>query len=231
MGWKKTTLVSAMSVAMGAASFSTFASLTTAETLNFTLGQVADVGGGQTDIVGSYFAFDFTGDGIISANDKLPIGSFNGIRIGAVQGASGSHTGPVDGSENPNIDHPWEMLGSTGMHQTTTPVTVNGGSGDNLTLDMSGWGFTWNGIPNVPLNQTGAANISCTAGSGCSAGSNYILDAAFTGADSGSGFTTAPYVLHLEGNITTVPLPATAWLFGSGLAGLAGVTRRRRRRG
>ncbi|HHJ16538.1 MAG TPA: VPLPA-CTERM sorting domain-containing protein, partial [Gammaproteobacteria bacterium] len=32
----------------------------------------------------------------------------------------------------------------------------------------------------------------------------------------------------LEGTVGAVPVPAAAWLFGSGVVGLAGVARRRR---
>lgn len=36
------------------------------------------------------------------------------------------------------------------------------------------------------------------------------------------------YFLHLEGTVQAVPVPAAAWLFGSGLLGLLGLGRRRR---
>jgi len=227
MNQNKTILSTAIAIALGGASFTASASLATSATLNFTLGQIQDVGGGQTDIVGSYFSLESTGNGVVDPFEKLPISSFNGIHIGTAQNASGSHSGIIDGTENPNIDNPWMFKGSVGMHQTTSPITVNGGSGDNLTLDMSGWNVTWNGIPSIPLYQQGAATISCTTGSSCSDNSNYTLDAAFH--VSGAGFTTVPYTLHLEGSISSVPVPAAAWLFGSGLAGLAGVARRRKK--
>ncbi len=45
-----------------------------------------------------------------------------------------------------------------------------------------------------------------------------------------SGFGGVLYGLHLEGKIgggAAVPVPAAAWLFGSGLIGLVGIARRK----
>jgi hypothetical protein len=224
MNLNKTLLSTAVAIALGSTSFTACASLTTSATLNFTLGQVQDVGGGQTDIVGSYFGVDFDNSGGIEAAEKSPIGSFNGIHIGVAQSASGSHDGGINGSEIPDIDNPWEWLGATGMHQTVSPITDLTGSGATRTLDFSGWSWAWNGL-NVPLVDLGTT-ITCDSAS-CSDSSNYTIDGAFH--FSGAGFTTAPYTLHLEGTVSSVPVPAAAWLFGSGLAGLAGVARRHKK--
>ncbi len=239
MNLERTTLSISIGIALGMASYTTHAALTSSATLDFSLGtaEVISCSNGTTppctntaynvtDIVGSYFSMELNGDGVVAPFEKFPIGSFNGIHIGTVQAASGSHTGLINGSEQPDIDSPWLFSGSVGMHQTTSPITVNGGSGDNLTLDMSGWNITWNGIPSIPMVQQGAASISCTTGSSCSDGSNYTLDAAFH--VTGAGFTTIPYTVHLEGQVSNVPVPAAAWLFGSGLAGLLTFARRRK---
>lgn len=45
---------------------------------------------------------------------------------------------------------------------------------------------------------------------------NKLIDGPFQG-----------YTLYLEGNISSVPVPAAAWLFGSGLLALAGIAHRR----
>lgn len=239
MNLQRTTLSTSIAIALGMVSYTANASLTNSATLDFTMGtpQVIGCTNGTippcnnnaydiTDIVGSYFSMDLQNDGIVSPSEKFSIGSFNGIHIGTAQAASGSHSGLINGSENPGIDNPWLFSGNVGMHQTTSPVTVNGGSGDNLTLDMSGWSITWNGIPDISLVQLGAATIACSTGSSCSDGSDYTLDAAFHVA--GAGFTTVPYTVHLEGQVSSVPVPAAAWLFGSGLAGLMSIARRRK---
>jgi hypothetical protein len=230
----KTVLSAAIGIALGGATLNANANLTSSATLDFTLGSVQTISCAYgttppcnnasysiTDIVGSYFAFD-NNDGTIVAVEKTPIGSFNGIHIGATQAASGSHTGSIDGSENPNIDNPWTFFGSTGMHQSTVPIIDLGGG----VLDFSGWNATWNGIASIPLIETAPTTITCDTAS-CSDGSNYTIDGAFH--VNGAGFTTVDYVLHLEGTVSSVPVPAAAWLFGSGLAGLAGVARRRKK--
>lgn len=228
---RKTTLSAAIGLLLGGVALNANASLASGATLNFTLGSTTDPDCPLcphllTDIYGSWFAMD-TDDNGIEFSEKTPIGSYHGIRIGHdAQIASGSHSGPVDGSEVPNIDYPWTFFGATGMHLTTAPITVNGGSGDNPTLDMSGWGMTWSGSF-IQLVQTGAATVSCTAGSSCSDTSSYTLDASFH-LPASSGFTSVAYYLHLEGTVSNVPLPAAAWLFGAGLLGLAGVTRRKK---
>lgn len=233
MNMKKSTLSAAVSIALGSVSFTASASLLSGATLSFTLGSTNDPNCQQpcvysfTDIYGSYFAMDTNGNGFVDAAEKNPIGSYNGIVLGGVQPASGSHEGPVDGTENYDIDQPWTFFGGTGMHQTTSPITVTGGGNDSYTLDMQGWNMQWFGL-NVPLVQTSDAVIHCAAGSSCSDTSSYTLDAAFH--VNGAALTTVSYVLHLEGTVSYIPLPAAAWLFGSGLLGLASVTLHRKRR-
>jgi hypothetical protein len=218
-GLKKTSL--AVSLALGLGGFSTqpMAAVSTS-TLSFTLGKAQVVacnygttppcnkaGYNITDIVGSYFAMDTNSNGV-QPSEKTPIGSFNGIVLGTTQAASGSHSGPINGSENPNIDNPWTFFGGTGMHQSTSPITVSGGSGDSYTLDMAGWNVTWNGIASIPLTQQGAATLNCSSGSSCTDGSTYTLDAAFH--VNGAKFTSVAYTLHLEGTVSVPGSPPIA---------------------
>ena len=173
------------------------------------------------DVTGSYFAMDFNGDGTFEANEKTALEKNEGVRIGDIQPASGSHPGSPDGSELPSIDMPWLFFGNTGMHQTTLPVLiVNGddGTGDNTaSLDFSGWGVTWNGIPNIPLggdsanfpSETGVAILNCS--SGCDIGDDFSLDhLAHVPSDDPSGFGGVFYTVHLEGVIDPgSPIPPT----------------------
>lgn len=152
------------------------------------------------------------------------------MHLGITQLASGSHSGIPNGSESPNIDNPWVLLGSTGMHSTTSPVTILSDDGaGNVTIDMSGWRMTWNYDAIIDLGSgdttygypESTAVVTCAID--CSYGDSYILDyAAKVGP--GSTLTGLDYWLHLEGTI--VPIPSAVWLFGSGLLGLIGVARR-----
>ena len=236
---RKTTLSAAIGLVLGGVVLNANASLTSSATLSFTLGTPVLAGCtygttppcnkaayNLTDIVGSYFSMDLNGNGVADPHEKFGIESLNGIHIGTVQTASGSHSGLIDGSESPNIDNPWNFFGNTGMHQTTSPITATSVTSNGAILDMSGWNVIWNGISSIPLIQQGAATMSCTAGSSCSDSSSYILDAAFL--VGGAGMTDISYTLHLEGQVSNVPVPATAWLFGSGLLGLVGMARRKK---
>jgi len=160
----------------------------------------------------------------------VPVTSLNGIVLGTTQLAT--YVPPfVTG----NIDVPWSYFGNTGAHQSTSNTDVLSAVGDTAAIDFSGWGITLNSIPNIALdtgawtgNAEGVANVVCDAGSGCGNGAAYSLDySATVPAGDVSGFGGAHYVLHLEGTVSAVPLPATLWLFVSGLSGLIGVARRK----
>jgi hypothetical protein len=112
---RKTTLSAAIGLLLGGVALNANASLASGATLSFTLGSTTDPDCPLcphllTDIYGSWFAMDTDGNGI-EFSEKTPIGSYHGIRIGhGAQIASGSHSGPVDGSEVPNIDYPWTFF-------------------------------------------------------------------------------------------------------------------------
>jgi len=175
----------------------------------------------QQDVVGSYFAMDFDNDGAFIGNEKTGIEKSEGVRLNDLQPASGSHSGLPDGSEFPSIDMPWAFFGNTGMHQTTTPIGIangNDGTGDNTaSLDFSGWGVTWNGIPDIPLggdsanfpSDTGVAVLTCS--SYCILGDDFTLDYfAHVPIGDASGFGGVYYTLHLEGTIAPhTPIPPT----------------------
>ena len=59
------------------------------------------------DVSGSYFAMDFDGSGDFGANEKTAIEMNEGVRLGDIQPALGSHSGSPDGSEIASIDMPW----------------------------------------------------------------------------------------------------------------------------
>jgi hypothetical protein len=156
--------------------------------------------------------------------------SFNGIMIGSTQPAYGSHPGTPDGTENPSIDQPHDYFGNTGLFGSESAINILSASGNTASLDFSGLVWDWAGVDNIHFydanfGDNGIATITC--GVDCSNGDSYTLD--YTGhIRSGDGGLGGELVLlHLEGTISAVPLPAAAYLFGLGLVGLIGTTRRK----
>lgn len=249
-------IVAALSMAGVVHTAPTQASLTSSSVLSFDPGIIAcilnDCSLG-TNVVGSWFSMDATGDSNIQSFEKVPITRHDGIRIGFASTATGSHTAPPFGAannytsessgitEHPGVDEPWGYFGSTGMHFLSSPVTVLSDEGSKKFLDLSGWTVTWNGIPAITMDSgawnfgtnffnggNGVARITCSTSS-CSTTSTFVLDYfATVPRDGKTSFGGVQYSLHLEGQISeaVVPVPAAAWLFGSGLLGLAGVARR-----
>ena len=233
----KSTLKLALATILAAGAGTANAALSSDASLSITQGTVGGTSQPPAG-TGSWFsmkALDLDFDQIPETSVYVPIGGFNGLNLGTTQLASGSHGGPVDGTELPDIDNPWGFFGNTGMHQTTSNTTVLSAAGNNATVDFSGWNVTWNGIASIPMgagswgtNANGVADVSCNGGDGnCGVGSNYTLDyTATVPPGDPSGFGNVQYGLHLEGSV--VPVPAAVWLFGSGLLGLVGVARRRK---
>jgi len=184
-----------------------------------------------TAFSGSWFSMDkdFSGTVDTTLGEVTVLSNNQGIILGTSQPASGSHTGAPNASESPSIDTPWLFFSSTGMHQSTSPITVLSDDGaGNAALDFSGWNITWNNIASIPMGagaDNGIANITCYAGaipvptqlsewdapttmswpasSDCVDGSAFLLSyAATVPAGDPSGFGGVPYELHLEGVIS-----------------------------
>ncbi len=246
-----------MALAMGGVSLSANAALTTSAVLNFDPGVGACAVSGTYPYNCSYGAVAMTGGSYFSMNGgpdpifqnssdagyPFPTApSGGGIHIGvAMPGPVGNHTGLVDDSESPQVDAPWMFFNNTGMHFVETPITVvnndvNNDGGFTKTLDFSGWRVGWGNVNSINMGgdtanfteDTTIATITCNLAS-CSNSSTYVLDyAAHVPLLDASGFGGVPYALHLVGTVSSVPVPAAAWLFGSGLLGLVGVARRRK---
>jgi hypothetical protein len=219
-----------------------------------TLGTIQGAGGSHTGL--PFGAPGYSGTNLVQIglddggtptdpSDDLPI---YWLGVGDPQACDVATCGTTDATdtnlfiatttETPSIDEPWGFFGNTGMHYTmgTAVTEVGSHTGNTAELDFSGWTVTWNGIPVIPMGgdsvnfteDTGKALITCSTDS-CSVSSTYVLDyEAHVPIGDASGFGGVKYTLHLEGHVAPVPLPAAAWLFGSGLLGLAGVARRRR---
>ena len=295
----KTALTASIAAVLGTVSMGAQAELGTSAILEFTAGQVScvfNIGtppngctyGAKinTTGAGSYFGMDTNGDGEVTKFERTAIAMHDGVHIGTVQTASGSHSGAPFGApgysgtnfvqmdqtsmgapiyvsaadpsgadggtqnttaayvasttEAPGVDEPWNFFGNTGMHYLNSAATVLSGAGTNSqTLDFSGWGVTWNGIPAITMasgahsgGTDGVATITCGDAS-CSQSSTFALDYyATVPLGDPSGFGGVMYALHLEGHVggtvSAVPVPAAVWLFGSGLLGLVGVARRKK---
>lgn len=252
---KKSTLAAAIGLAMGGAALSAQAALTNSTILAFAPGNVGTfnsaAGAGASYFVMNYGAF--TG---------MQAGTDGGIHIGAAQpllpGVASHGGAPWGGtytSDIGSIDTGWGFFNNTGLHFTSSAVTMTADNGFTKSLDFSGWRVSWNGIPSINMgggsqvvsaynsktkttayttynNGTGLATITCSQSS-CSNSSSFTLDyAAVVPQGDPSGFGGVPYSVHLTGDIpphAAVPVPAAAWLFGSGLLGLVGIARRKKK--
>ena len=248
----KTALATALGLTFGGASLASNAALTASSVLAFTPGAFGCVVGGTypnnclygiIDVTGgSYFTMDANGNGKVDIGEKTPFqsaGSYGGVHLGSVDTATGSHSGTINGTESPVYDI-WQFFGNTGLDYTTKAITVVTDSGATKTLDFSGWTVTWNGIALIPMGgdptnfgaaDTGLATITCSA-STCSVTSAFTLSyAAHVPLGDPSGFGGVPYTISMVGHVgeSAVPIPAAAWLFGSGLVGLAAVARRKKK--
>lgn len=84
---------------------------------------------------------------------------------------------------------------------------------DKVTTVGAGWTFTDLGLTAVNLAQAGVYRA-------LNSGSQYFLKLAFTNGDATSWAAST--------NISAVPLPAAAWLFGSALLGLGALRRKQK---
>jgi hypothetical protein len=230
---KKTVLTAALASVLGFAAMGAHAAaVNTGDQLTINPGVVlVDSNGNQTNVTSSYFGMDTSGNSKISGTEKTAISmGTTGIIIGTATTQGASHVGAPTAGDTNAITAPWGFFGNTGSDYTLVGITGSTTAG----LDMSGWTVTWAGIP--AINMTGGAwgtgftsGIANFSWSGVY-GTAYTLDyTATVPVGDPSGFGGVKYSLHLEGivNEAVVPVPAAAWLFGSGLMGLVGVARRK----
>lgn len=194
---------------------------------------------------GSYFAMDTNGNSKVANTEKVVLAQgTTGLVIGTTTSAGASHPGTPTAGDTNAIDAPWGFFGNTGSDYLTVAVTGSTTAG----LNMSGWTVTWSGIPAIPMGTgawqtgtgTGHTGATGTFANGVGNftwsgvyGTAYSLDyRATVPLGDPSGFGGVQYELHLEGIVNegaapVIPVPAAAWLLGSGLLGLVGVARRK----
>jgi hypothetical protein len=226
----KNILGSAIVLAFAASGVSTSASAALASNavLDFTnsvMGCVAGAGVypactyGATVTNGTYFGMDTNGNGVIQAGERNGIagGTAAGITLGTAQAVG-------------EIDATWSFGGNPGNHYTQAGLAVASASGNTATINMTGWTVFWNG-GDIDMGQGVAGNnlANVTCGVDCAVGDTFSLT--YAAIVPSGGFAGFFYTLNLVGTIgagNEIPVPAAAWLFGSGLLGLAGVARRRK---
>lgn len=223
---KKSALATALVAMLG---------VTAAQAAVLNAGDTLTINDGTTDSYGNYtggsfFGMDTNGDAKIAATEATVIDGLAGITIGSTQAA-----GVID---------TWSFFGNTGTHYTSVAPTGGTTSGVN----MSGWTVFWNGV-NVPMGggawapaNCGAAHMGCTGQTFANGTANFFWDGTYGSSytlfytatvplNDPSGFGGVRYFLKLSGTVQQgpgeVPVPAAAWLLGSGLVGLVGVARRK----
>ena len=178
------------------------------------------------------------------------VATFN---IGAINGgwSGGGASGTVSGSGVATLD-------DTGVLTITSQMTLNGitGHGKNsstvnfTTNNTDVITGSWNGVDTLSITSGTTTPTSCTDNGGGTNGCSTISlnspisfgtvpgSAVFNLAANGTTVIAVGYTLG-SGNtkytinnqsytLSTVPVPATGWLFGSGLIGMAVVARKRR---
>ena len=153
---------------------------------------------------GSFFRLDGVQNTVISQG--------TGIVLGSTQSYDGLGS---------NITDVWSFFGKEGTNFSTESISAI----SDTEIDMTGWRMAWDDTSEIDLGSGLFASISCGS---CNVGDSYTLDySTFIPVNDSSGLGGLSYELHLEGVISSVvPVPAAVWLFGSGLIGLFGFSKK-----
>jgi len=242
----KTLLSTSIALALGGASLNAHSALTTSAVLDFT-GTFGLDAGGSTGIIST--SIQSGPDGGIHIGVTQDTNGHNS------HGGTPHNAGGLDREWLFNSNSGMHFTASP---ITVVDNDVNNDGGFTKTLDFSGWRMTWNAIPSITLgggmqdcgtstdgicvtpgsgddiagtydNGSGLATITCSTAS-CSNSSTFTLTyAAVVPMADPSSFDGTPYSLDITGKVNAVPVPAAAWLFGSGLAGLLAMSRRKKK--
>ncbi len=248
MNMKKTVLSTSIILAMGGISTSVHAALVTGSLLTIEAGSNFTIGNPPAGLVfGANLSSGTQGgliigqaQGIDPAHPSHP-GSPHSSQgrldqeweIGGSSGQSFTTTGPTvltDSGATKTLDFSgWTLDWNAGIPH----MNLGGGfqdcgtTTDGICLRPPGVGPAFRDVGGTFDNGTGIATITCSTSS-CSNSSTYTLTyTAIVPQADPSNFGGATYNLTLTGHVSSVPVPAAAWLFGSGLLGLVGIARRK----
>lgn len=235
---KKNILSIFLATALSVVSLDAISALVTNTLLAFDGGSIGCPLGAQCvtndgNMYGSWWAFDFDANGVLDESDKVAMtpGYDGGIVIGKnQQEGPGLPVVPAPPPTGSGIDEPVSVFSSTAWHETTNPVVQVNDYGLSKELNFSGWNLHWQdqsmflGGDGANFSaDTGLATITCST-IDCAIGDAFSLDyTAHLALGDPSGMGGFSYWVHLEGTISSVPIPAALWLFGSGLLGLIGL--------
>lgn len=177
-----------------------------------------------------YFTYNtyipFTGIG--SSNDLAAYSTYMGSNTSQPTGSGGTC---VSGSIS-CFDFGWNQM-TTFLSSEAVQTGVPGGgptladqsydpAGGTTTIDMNGFFANWENIDFYQGNSSASLTTSnCVAGT-CDFTASWT-QFFYGGSVDGN---TGCWILH--GQVSGIPVPAAAWLMGSGLIGLVGVARRKK---
>ncbi len=182
-----------------------------------------------------------------STDLTLSSGTYGSSKLG---NGAGSWTMTVNGGTFATPSFQVDAILTTAGGTFVQYGSITGGTIDQttgaMTLDPTGrlgavgagvydaaWNIPSGGTTYAQFTTGSSTNASGTlTGHGIVANSdgtyNVILVSASDVGDAWGSFATVPYVEAWNVNIAPVPIPAAAWLFGSGLIGLVGIARRKK---
>ncbi|WP_101758710.1 VPLPA-CTERM sorting domain-containing protein [Oceanicoccus sp. KOV_DT_Chl] len=178
---------------------------------------------------------------LVAAQSQAALFDVSVAISGTTSGAAiGGATGSTTGSGSGTLDTGTGVISFSSVSNATTPVTnafvygvatvdTIGLSSSTTATDCVENGGLLPTCPNVPLNVSGPiGNLSEVYG-GSATGTGDIFTLVAVG-DQGSGITSNNSYTFTIGaeQVSEVPVPAAAWLFGSAIVGLAGIGRKRK---
>jgi len=172
---------------------------------------------------GGYFSED-SGTGEVSGSlviDLITLSGGNSLFTGSYDVTDGLLTFDTAGASSITVTGGVIDLGVAAGTELFAGAFVNWNYADGGPITtFSGSGA---GIPSASfLNTIGEADANNLVFSG------FTMQNEFTGEDTVTTTSTDFLAVETGGRITTVPIPATVWLLGSGLIGMVGIGRRRK---